>query len=62
MEGAHMADVDDLTHGEIKRWLERLESAVKELTNRVRRLEILVALAAGAGTLVGSTIGRWLGG
>lgn len=52
----------DMTAGEVGRSLARLEVAVDKLRDRVRRLEIIAALAVTGGTTVGSALGSWLGG
>lgn len=52
---------EDMTHGEIGRALERLESGLATVATRVRRMELALALAVGAGTAVGSGIGATVG-
>lgn len=52
----------DMTHGEIARVLYRLESGQTELARRVRRMEVIMALAVGLGTTLGSGLGAAVGG
>lgn len=49
---------DDMTNAELARWLRDLRESMRELSGRVRRIEVWGAAVFGAAVAAGSALGQ----